>query len=89
MPYIMIENRHKYDDEVDKLVECLRLSKWRAGEVTYVVFRIVGAWFKNKPGYQTICEIRGMLAGVLSEFDRRMAFNYEDIKLKENGDVRL
>jgi hypothetical protein len=30
-----------------------------------------------------------MLAGVLSEFDRRYAFPYEDEKIRENGDVTV
>jgi hypothetical protein len=89
MPYIKQEDRDGYDEFLNAHIEDLEENGFPAGDVTYSVYKIVTQWFKNKPKYQTICEIRGMLAGVLSEFDRRFAFHYEDGKIVENGDVSL
>ena len=89
MPYIKQEDRDEYDEFLNAHIEDLEEHDYPVGDVTYSVYKIVGRWFKNKPKYQTIAEIRGMLAGVLSEFDRRLAFPYEDKKIEENGDVDL
>jgi len=87
MPYIKQEQRDVYDDFLNALIQDLEEHDYTPGDVTYAVYKIVGHWFLHKPGYQSVAEIRGMLAGVLSEFDRRYAFPYEDVKLHENGDV--
>jgi hypothetical protein len=89
MPYIKQEDRDKYDEWLNALIVDLRESGWPPGDVTYILYRLMCRWFMDKPMYQTICEVRGVLAGVLSEFDRRFAFPYEDRKILENGDVDL
>lgn len=87
MPYIRQKNREYYENTLSELIKLLGMKGWQAGEVTYVVYCIVLNWFSASPGYRTICAIRGMLSGVLSEFDRKEAFPYEDEKIKENGDI--
>ena len=89
MPYIKQEMRDVYDEFLNAHIEDLQEHGFPPGDVTYSVYKIVSHWFKNDSRYQTICEVRGMLAGVLSEFDRRFAFSYEDKKIEENGDVDL
>jgi hypothetical protein len=37
--------------------------------------------------YQSIADVRAALWGTLTEIDRRVAFPYEDRKIRENGDV--
>ena len=87
MPYVKRDRREFYDYRLNQLIDIMRFKEFHAGDATYVIFRILLEWWKHAPGYQTICEIRGMLAGCLSEFDRRQAFPYEDEKIIENGDV--
>lgn len=87
MPYIKQENRDEYDEYLDGHIEDLKEHGFPKGDVTYCVYKMVGHWFLSDPGYDAIADIRGMLAGVLSEFDRRLAFPYEDKKIEENGDV--
>ena len=87
MPYINKDDRWIYNQSLEHLIADLASNGWKVGHVTYVVYCIVQHWFVDLPGYQTISNIRGMLSGVLSEFDRRYAFDYEDEKIEENGDV--
>ncbi len=87
MPYTKQEERDNYNDWLNALIVDLKEQGFPPGDVTYVVYKIVGHWFKDKPKYQTICEVRGMLAGVLSEFDRKFAFPYEDKKIEDNGGI--
>lgn len=87
MPYTKQENRDEYDAWLIALIQDLQEEDFPPGDVTYIMYKIMGHWFKDKTSYQTIDEIRGVLAGVLSEFDRRFAFPYEDEKIIENGDI--
>jgi hypothetical protein len=36
--------------------------------------------------HQTIVEVRGTLRGAVAEFERRLAFDYEDKAIQRNGD---
>ena len=89
MPYIPKKDRWQYDEGLEPLIAALAKKGWEAGHVTYVVYTIILHWFFNKTKYQTICEIRGILSGISSEFDRRHAFEYENRKIKENKDVNV
>jgi hypothetical protein len=89
MPYITQENRKLYKDDLDDLCFALEEQGYPKGDVTYVLYVILARWFKHLPGYSAIADIRGCLAGTLSELDRRFFFQYEDKKIKENGDVDL
>jgi hypothetical protein len=89
MPYITQENRKLYKDDLDDLCFALEEQGYPEGDVTYVLYVILARWFKHLPGYSAIADIRGCLAGTLSELDRRFFFQYEDKKIKENGDVDL
>jgi hypothetical protein len=87
MPYIERDDRKQYDASLDDLGFCLDEYGYVAGHVTYVLYKILLRWWKKKPCYDTICQIRGCLIGTLSELDRRFFFAYEDKKIRENGDV--
>jgi hypothetical protein len=89
MPYITQDDRQEYNGATDELGLILDEHGYKPGHVTYVLFMILARWFKNDPCYNTIASIRGCLAGLLSELDRRYFFPYEDKKIKENGDVDL
>ncbi len=89
MPYITQDDRQEFDGPTDELGLVLDEHGYVPGHVTYVLFMILARWFKKDPCYNTIASIRGCLAGLLSELDRRYFFPYEDNKIKENGDVDL
>ena len=86
-PYIIYEERDRYEHDINELVVKLESRGWPVGEVTYVIYKIVVHWFAMNQAYSTICAIRGVLAGVIEEFNRRPAADYEDHKLHLNGDV--
>jgi hypothetical protein len=77
MPYI------KKDDRV-----LARLSPRTAGELNYV-FTTIALQYLSDHGknYQNINDIIGALEGCKLEFYRRLVASYEDIKIKDNGDV--
>lgn len=82
MPYIKQERR-------DVLMSC-RVSSGpiSPGELNYVLTNLVYQyWNCQGPNYTTINDIIGALEGAKMEFYRRVAVPYEDIKIKENGDV--
>jgi len=59
------------------------------GELNYVLTTIVKEYFArtDKCNYQAINDILGALEGAKLEFYRRVVADYENIKIKENGDV--
>lgn len=86
MPYIKQENRQKFDKaakEVAQNAEC-------AGDLNYAITVIIHSYLKKKGiNYANINEVSGMLSCCNAEFYRRVAAPYEDVKVKENGDVGI
>jgi hypothetical protein len=87
MPYIKPEDRKKLDPSIDALVEKLAVNHFNEGEVNYAFSRVLKAAFLKESRYATINKIMGVLECVKSEFYRRHAAPYEDLKIKENGDI--
>lgn len=87
MPYIKKDDRKDYERELLELIALLREHDFDAGHVNYVFTRILHEWWYFNSTYKTICSIMGTCSAVAMEFYRRIASNYEDIKIKENGDV--
>lgn len=58
-----------------------------AGELNYVITRIVHDYANRHKGYQGFNDVMGALEGVKLEMYRRRIAPYEDTKIKENGDV--
>ncbi len=82
MPYIIQTRR----DELGLmyLVPVMEM----AGDLEYLVTIFIIKYMRDKGlNHDTIVTVRGVLTGVLAEFNRRVAFPYEDTKIKENGDV--
>lgn len=85
MPYIKQEDRERITDnglgiEID--------APNNAGELNYAITMLCDTYFKINGGrYQQINDIVGALEGAKLEFYRRVAAPYEDVKIKENGDV--
>lgn len=79
MPYIE-QTRKANIDALDKPLT--------AGELNYLITSMcINYLFTKGKSYQTINDIVGALEGCKLEFYRRVAAPYEDLKIKENGDV--
>lgn len=79
MPYITQERRK----EIEEVGE----SIGSPGELNYMITSIIWGYYKDSKNYQSINDVLGALEGAKLEFYRRVAAPYEDIKIKENGDV--
>lgn len=79
MPYIKPERR----------VELLEGTELQTpGDLEFLFAYLANEYIKAKGlRHQTINDIRGALVGAKDEFNRRVAFPYENGKLAENGDV--
>ncbi len=59
-----------------------------AGELNYFITMNLIRYMSNKPEkYQIYNDILGVLEGAKQEIYRRKIAPYEDLKIKENGDV--
>jgi hypothetical protein len=94
MPYIRKEERERYDVEIDKITSLL-LDKFPGdnsryflvGDLNYIVSSIVWTLFEANPSYTRGNELVGVLECIKQEFIRRRLNDYEDLKIKENGDI--
>lgn len=58
------------------------------GELNYILTRFIIGYVMDKGlNYQTVNDVIGALEGAKLEFYRRQVAQYEDTKIKENGDV--
>ncbi len=87
MPYIKPENRKKYDTILKELVSILKTLPPEDvdGELNYIVTRLLKGVYPLR--YYHINKAIGVLECAKLEFYRRVAAPYEDIKIKESGDV--
>jgi len=92
MPYIEQEAKDRFtanadDNGVAEYLSTLDLSNF-AGHLNYLNFKIVRRYIKkNGKKYFTFCAIVGTLICCILEIYRRLVANYEDEKIKSNGDV--
>jgi hypothetical protein len=87
LPYIKPENRKKYDTILKELVSILKTLPPEEvdGELNYIVTKILKGVYPLR--YYHINKAIGVLECAKLEFYRRVAAPYEDIKIKESGDV--
>ena len=87
LPYIKQEDRPRYDKTVDKLITLLKERPLEStdGDLNYIITRIIKEVYPLR--YFHINRAMGVLECVKQEFYRRVAAPYEDIKIKQNGDV--
>lgn len=91
MPYIPQCRRdqfvhHTYDYSIDLPKEIAKHVE-TTGDLNYVISTIIHEYFKRGGRYQHINDILGALEGAKLEFYRRVAEDYEDNKIVENGDI--
>jgi len=90
MPYIKKEDRKCFEESINSLVFnlCDREDGPIAGELNYVISSIlVRCMRRKKLCYKLANRLDGVLGCVCKEFYRRWVAQYEDIKIKENGDI--
>ena len=87
MPYIRLENRKKYEKVLGELVDILKPLPPEEvdGELNYVLTKVLKEVYPLK--YFHINKAVGVLECAKLELYRRVAAPYEDIKIKESGDV--
>jgi hypothetical protein len=87
VPYIRQEDRPRYDKTVNTLITLLKERPVESvdGDINYVFTRIIKEVYPLR--YFHINRAMGVLECIKQEFYRRVAAPYEDIKIKENGDV--
>ena len=87
MPYIKTEKRVKYEKALNELVGILKSLPLEEvdGELNYVVTKILKGVYPLK--YYHLNKAIGVLECIKLEFYRRVAAPYEDVKIKESGDV--
>lgn len=83
MPYI----KKQYRELLDKANE-IGDHPVNPGELNYCITMLIKHYIEDKNlCYDTINDIMGAIEGAKAEFYRRVAGPYEDLKIKENGDV--
>ena len=87
MPYITQEERPQYDKVLKELTKLLKEKPPESvdGHLNYVVTKIIKEVYPLR--YYHINKAMGVLECIQHEFYRRVAAPYQDIKIKENGDV--
>lgn len=88
MPYIDTEDRKRLEGAVKVAVDALegQAMEDSLGDLNYLISRVV-AGVVGKPSYRKIAMATGVLENVKQELYRRMAGPYEDLKIRENGDI--
>ena len=87
MPYIKPERREKYNRVLAELIGILKTLPVEEvdGELNYVVTKILKGVYPLR--YFHLNKAMGVLECVKQEYYRRVAAPYEDIKIRESGDV--
>lgn len=99
MPYISPELRRELDPLIDALADRLAAQAEGAGDdgaftglLNYSCTRLALAVVRRRFGglrYWLIAALSGVFQNLATEFYRRVAVPYEDLKRAQNGDVDL
>ena len=87
MPYIKERDREKLDPLIDLL---LKEIDSEVGKGNYVITKIaqrIAGKYTVYHSYTSLNSAIGMLECAKMEYYRRLVAPYEDLKIKENGDV--
>jgi hypothetical protein len=88
MPYIKQERRDLYDSLITELVGKLRDNGSNpAGDLNYIITNLLKKRYSGEECYKIYNEMIGILECCKLELYRRAISDYEDLKIKENGDV--
>ena len=97
MPYIDEEERLELDTQIDNMILAIRDNKTNLnnphdfsnylGRINYCFSRIVYGVMRDV-SYRNIAMVTGVLENIKQEYYRRVAEPYEDIKIRQNGDIK-
>ena len=94
MPYISPDRRNLLDNSINQICSTI-LDKQEvsnedflsiSGDINYCFSRIISK-LMGKKSYPKIATTTGVLENIKQEFYRRVAQDYEDKKIVENGDI--
>ena len=86
MPYIHKDKRSTIDFYLNSILEQID-DKTCAGDLNYILTKIIIAALGPNPNYDRYNSIVGMLECCKLELVRRKLSPYEDTKIESNGDV--
>ena len=97
MPYIDEEERLELDTQIDNMILAIRDNKTNLnnphdfsnylGRINYCFSRIIYGVMRDV-SYRNIAMVTGVLENIKQEYYRRVAEPYEDIKIRQNGDIK-
>jgi len=86
MPYIKQEKRKEIDPLLQNIFPILK----EKGDYNYVITTIIHNYIKdNGLRYSTLNDSIGIVECVKQELYRMIVSPYEDIKIKENGEINI
>jgi hypothetical protein len=62
-------------------------EKELTGVLTYIVFKLLRRFYANGGWYEQM-DAEKVVDSAISEFKRRFLYPYEDMKIRDNGDVK-
>lgn len=86
MPYILAEHRRRLEGPLVYLIHRLGDNP-AVGTINYIITKLLAWYWTLGPSYARINQIRGLLADIGHEFDRKVFDKYENAKCSENGEV--
>jgi hypothetical protein len=91
MPYIKQEQRNGLDPRIESVIEAMwaipEFNDSKAGILNYVITRLACGAIGEEVRYSKVNEVIGAMECAKLELYRRVAADYEDIKVEENGDA--
>jgi len=84
MPYIKLEDRAHYDDEIGNLAATAMSSP---GHINYVISKFLHQCLPSQPKYADLNAMIGVLECAKLELFRKVVAPYEDDRHAENGPV--
>ena len=97
MPYIDEQERVELDNQIDNMILAIRNNKTNLnnphdfsnylGRINYCFSRIIYGVMRDV-SYRNIAMVTGVLENIKQEYYRRVAEPYEDIKIRQNGDIK-
>ena len=85
MPYVE-ESRRRMMNNLVREMWALQ-NNLMPGDLNYLFSRLATMYLKNGCQYSKINDVIGALECAKMELYRRLAAPYEDVKMKDNGDV--
>ena len=88
MPYIGRKERGQYQSVLNELAKIIPQDRMaRPGHINYLVSLLIEKVYGSSMRYADHNEVIGVLHSIALEFYRRKTAPYEDLKIKEEGDL--